>query len=59
MDPVKCGYADEDELTEAHDQCDVEYLIRGNRQFVTILHDAVYPTGSSLYVISLKSGGRC
>jgi hypothetical protein len=22
MDPGKCGYADEDELAEAHEQCD-------------------------------------
>ena len=22
MDPAKCGYADEDELAEAHEQCD-------------------------------------
>jgi hypothetical protein len=45
MDPGKCGYADDDELAEAHEQCDLSYIKR-NRQFVIILHDDVYPNGS-------------
>ena len=48
MDHVKCGYKDEDELTEAHEQCDLAYLIKANRQFIMLLHDAVYPKGSKL-----------
>ena len=46
-DSVKCGYADEDELSEAHNQCDLTYLIKVNRQVVTILHETVYPKGSN------------
>jgi hypothetical protein len=46
MDHVKCRYADEDELTDAHDQCNQAYIIKANRQYVTNLHDAVYPKGS-------------
>ena len=39
MDHVKCGYTDEDEVTEVHDQCNGAYIMKDNRQFVTILHD--------------------
>ena len=38
MDPVKCGYVGEGELAEAHEQSDQSYIVRANRQFVTILH---------------------
>ncbi len=54
MDHAKCGYANEDELTEAHAQCDLAYLIKGNRQFVMLLHDAVYPNGSKLTKATTK-----
>ena len=54
MDHVKCGYKDEDELTEAHEQCDLAYLIKANRQFIMLLHDAVYPKGSKLTKATTK-----
>ena len=54
MDHAKCGYAKEEELVEAHEQCDLAYLIKGNRQFIMLLHDAVYPKGSKLTKATTK-----
>ena len=54
MDHVKCGYANEEDLVEAHEQCDLAYLIKGNRQFVMLLHDAVYPKRSKLTKATTK-----
>ncbi len=47
MDPVKCGYTDEDELSEAHNHCDLAYLIKVNRQVVPILQETVNHKGSN------------
>jgi hypothetical protein len=54
MDHAKCGYANEEDLVEAHEQCDLAYLIKGNHQFVMLLHDAVYPKGSKLTKATTK-----
>ena len=54
MDHAKCGYANEEDLVEAYEQCDLTYLIKGNRQFVMLLHDAVYPKGSKLTKATTK-----
>ena len=54
MDHAKCGYANADDLVEAYQQCDLSYLIRSNRQFVMVLHDAVYPKGSKLTKATTK-----
>jgi hypothetical protein len=54
MDHAKCGYDNEAELVESHEQCDLVYLIKGNRQFIMLLHDAVYPKGSKLTKATTK-----
>ena len=46
MDHTKCGYDNETELVETHEQCDLVYFIKDNRQFIMFLHDVVYPKGS-------------
>jgi hypothetical protein len=48
VDHAKFGYGKEEDLTEAHEQCDLEYLIKANRQFIMLLHDNVYPKGFKL-----------
>ena len=48
MDHVKCGYDKEEDLVEGHEQCDLTYRIKVNRQFVILLHDVVYPKGSKI-----------
>jgi hypothetical protein len=54
MDHVKCGYGKEEDLTEAHEQCDLAYLIKDNRQFIMLLYDAVYPKDSKLTKATTK-----
>jgi hypothetical protein len=54
MEHAKCGYATAEDLVEAHGQCDLAYLIKSNRQFVMLLHDAVYPKGSKLTKATTK-----
>ena len=54
MNHAKCRYVKEEELVEAHEQCDLAYLIKGNRQFIMLLHDAVYPKGSKLTKATTK-----
>ncbi len=54
MDHAKCGFANEEDLVEAHAQCDLAYVIKGNRQFVMLLHDAVYPKGSKFTKATTK-----
>jgi hypothetical protein len=46
MDHAKCGYDKTEDLTEVHEQCDLVYLIKTNRQFIMLLNDTVYPKGS-------------
>ncbi len=53
-DHAKCGYGKVEDLTEAHEQCDLAYLIKANRQFIMLLHDAVYPKGSKLTKATTK-----
>jgi hypothetical protein len=48
MDHAKCGYDKVKDLAETHEQCDLAYLIKANRQFIMLLHDNVYPKGSKL-----------
>jgi hypothetical protein len=36
MDHAKCGYDKEADLVETHEQCDLVYLIKDNRQFIMI-----------------------
>ena len=50
MDHAKCGYKDEAALAIAHGACDEGYLIKTNRMLATILHEAVFPRGSKLYM---------
>ena len=50
MDLAKYGYDNETDLVETHEQCDLAYLIKGNRQFIMLLHDAVYPKPCRLYL---------
>jgi hypothetical protein len=54
MNHAKCRYIKEEELVETHEQCDLAYLIKGNRQFIMLLHDAVYPKGSKLTKATTK-----
>jgi hypothetical protein len=54
MDHAKCGYDNEEDLVETHEQSDIVYLIKGNRQFIMILHDTVYPKGSKLTKATTK-----
>ncbi len=54
MDHAKCGYANAEDLVEAHGQYDLAYLIKSNRQFVMLLHDVVYPKGSKLTKATTK-----
>jgi hypothetical protein len=54
MDHAKCGYAKEEDFVEAHEQCDLAYLIKGTRQFIMLLHDAVYPKRSKLTKATTK-----
>ncbi len=54
MDHVKCGYGKAEDLTEAHEHCDLAYLIKANRQFIMLLHDAVDPKGSKLTKATTK-----
>jgi len=54
MDHAKCGYGKAEDLTEAHEQCDLAYLIKTNRQFIMLLHDAVYPKGFKLTKATTK-----
>jgi hypothetical protein len=37
MDHAKCGYDNEEDLVEAHEQCDLAYLIKGNRQLCSFM----------------------
>jgi hypothetical protein len=34
MDHAKCGYDEEEDPVQVHEQCDLSYLIKGNRQFI-------------------------
>jgi hypothetical protein len=43
-----------EDLTETHEQCDLAYLIKDNRQFIMLLHDVVYPKGSKLTKATTK-----
>jgi hypothetical protein len=54
MDHAKYGYEKEEDLAEAHEQCDLTYLIKVNRQFVILLHVVVYPKGSKLTKVTTK-----
>ena len=54
VDHAKCGYDKEEDLVETHEQCDLAYLIKGNRQFIMLLHDAVYPKVSKLTKATTK-----
>jgi hypothetical protein len=54
MDHAKCGYGKAENLTEAHEQSDLAYFIKANRQFIMILHDTVYPKGSKLTKATTK-----
>jgi hypothetical protein len=38
----------------SHEQCNLAYLIKGNLQFIMLLHDAVYPKGSKLTKATTK-----
>jgi hypothetical protein len=50
MDHAKCGYDKVKDLAETHEQCDLAYLIKDNRQFIMCLHDNVYPKGSKCLI---------
>jgi uncharacterized protein (DUF169 family) len=54
MDHSKCGYGKTEDLTEDHEQCDLAYLIKDNRQVNMLFHDAVYPKGSKLTKTTTK-----
>ena len=54
MDHDKCGYDNEKDLVEDHEQCDLSYLIKGNRLFIVLLHDTVYPKRSKLTKATTK-----
>ena len=54
MDHAKCGYGKAEDLTEAHEHCDLAYLIKANRQFIMLFHDVVYPKGSNLTKTTTK-----
>jgi hypothetical protein len=54
MDHAKCGYDNEEDLVEVHEQCDLSYLIKGNRLFIVFLHDVVYPKRSKLTKATTK-----
>ena len=54
MDHPKCGYASLDKFVKAHKQCDQADITTFNRQFVTLLHDAVFPSGSRLTKATAK-----
>ena len=50
MDHAICEYDNEEELVEPHydEQFDLAYLIKGNHQFIILLHDVVYLKGYKL-----------
>ena len=54
MDHAKCGYDNEADLVEVHSQCDLACVIKGNRQFIMFLYDAVDPKGSKLTKANTK-----
>ena len=47
MDPEKMGYS-KDDLAKAHKNCDQQYKTKPtvNRQFITLLHNAMFPADS-------------
>jgi hypothetical protein len=54
MDHAKCGYGKAEDLTEAHEQCDLAYLIKANR-FSKAHLLVMRTTGSNKLGLSLSS----
>ena len=45
MDSGKMGYS-KDDLAKAHKNCDQQYTTKVNRQFITLIHNVMFPTDS-------------
>ena len=45
MDSEKMGYS-KDDLAKAHKNCDQQYTTKVNRQFITLIHNAMFPADS-------------
>ena len=45
MDSEKMGYS-KDHLAKAHKNCDQQYTTKVNRQFITLIHNAMFPADS-------------
>jgi len=54
MDPEKMGYS-KDDLAKAHKNCDQQYATQVNRQFITLIHNAMFPADSKPTAILLTT----
>jgi hypothetical protein len=56
MDPEKMGYS-KDDLAKAHKNCDQQYTTKVNRQFITLLHNVMFPAESKSTPVILRLQG--
>ena len=53
-DPEKMGYS-KDDLAKTHKNCDQQYATKVNRQFITLIHNAMFPADSKPTAILLTT----
>jgi hypothetical protein len=52
MDHEKMGYS-KDDLAKAHKNCDQQYTTKVNRQFITLIHNEMFPVICCCFLLSL------